>query len=297
MSHKNINVDPNIIVTQGHIDKLFDGIGPMLEKYKQDNPLICDSECQNNKQKTAYYEIYLSAKNNLQNAPQQYEEAEKNYFVLAEGGQSYADFKLKQANDEVEIISNIITDNFNTKVSDVQSIIDQYNSQIIYSQHIGDLKDSYGNDVNRMSTGIKNLQNKAGVNDRLAYYYNNQINYIEKFVFYFRIFYWIAVIGFIGYIIIYKKQYNQKKQLIKMLVFIIVPFIINPIIHWIFPTYIHLPPPEPVCPTKPFEPTIGPDTPSPPSPPVPPTPPVAKKTVEPSVCPPPTLWGAIKNLF
>ena len=72
-----IKFHPDVKIKQEHVDKLFSGIAPLLQKYHKDNPLICDAACQDNKQKDAAYNNYLKAKRNLAQAPEEFKEAEK----------------------------------------------------------------------------------------------------------------------------------------------------------------------------------------------------------------------------
>ena len=57
-----INFDENTNVTQDHVNQLFAGVAPLLEKYHQDNPLTCDIECQENLESRLLYDNYVTTK-------------------------------------------------------------------------------------------------------------------------------------------------------------------------------------------------------------------------------------------
>lgn len=290
-----IKPDSNIKVTQDHIDQLFAGVAPVLKKYEKDNPLNCDYNCQKNKKETQAYQKYLDAKNNLQNAPTEFEEAEKDYYTISMSGQSYVNFKETQAKDEMGDIIGILSKNFDNKVKEVQGSIDNLNAQSISSKHMGDLEKSYNRDIYQLSDEIVRIQDKSNINDRLAVYYQRQITYNRRYLYYSRIFYWTALTVYLTYFLLFREMYHNKKTLIISLILIFIPLLLKPLVIWFFPIRIEIPPTDPVCPTKPI-----PDIPSPPSPQ--PSPPKKKRWIPPylpakptATCPSPTIWSIIKN--
>ena len=296
MKPEQIKINPNVNVSQRHIDNLFDGVGSLLNKYHNDNPLICDSECKKNKKTDAYYKIYLAAKDNLENAPDEFDEAEKNFYHFRPGGVSYANFKEKEANKQVKLITDKLTNTFDEKVQDIKEKIDSYSSQIIYSQNIKDLNDSYVRDIQNIDTNITNSQNRININDRLSTYYSEQVLYNKYYLYYFKIIYWMLLTTYTCYFLIYKKQIFDKKFF--LLALLLIPAFIKPITLWLFPIKIDIPPRPPVCtancptkkkksrgkmiiPDKPPSPKEGPHWTPPPQPE--------------DKCPAPTLWNAFVN--
>ena len=286
-----INVDSNVRVTQDHIDQLFAGVQPLLEKYYEDNPLMCDAECQQNQTYTDYYNDYLAARDNLINAPEEFEEAEQNFFSISESGQSYVNFKESQAQAQVDEIIQTLSQNFDEKVNDIQDSINNLTAESISGKYMKELGDSYGRDINQIDQQIIKIQNKNNINDRLAVYYNRQIAANKDYLFYIRTLYWVGLTIYICYFLIYNEQYLQKKKVILCILLLLIPIILKPIVTWLFPIKIYIPPPPPVCPTKPSKHVPPPA--APPTPPasnwVPPAPP------PPPICPTPSIWSVLKN--
>ena len=81
-----INIDSNVNVSQDHINQLFAGVDPLLEKYHKDNPLLCDAECQDNKNYNAAYSNYLAARDNLISAPDEFARAERVFYTIYHEG-------------------------------------------------------------------------------------------------------------------------------------------------------------------------------------------------------------------
>ena len=299
---KKFQFDSNIKVTQQHIDQLFAGVGAINDKYEQDNPLTCDAECKANQAQDAAYEKYLSAKQNLENAPAELETAENNYYMISPEGQSHAAKKEAEAKKEVEEITLQLSNNFDDKVKELQERINSLKAESVASKYMKELAESYGQDIYQINSEITRFTNKKNINDRLAVYYNRDIDTYVGYLHYLRITYWVLVTIFIVFFVISQRFYRFKKYLVISLLLIVFPFILKAIIIWVKPANNYIPPPQPLCPTKPIKPVS----------PVPVSPPVKKPTPAPpsklpastitnftptNVCPKPTLWSTLQNSF
>ena len=289
-----IKFHPDVKIKQEHVDKLFSGIAPLLQKYHKDNPLICDAACQDNKQKDAAYNNYLKAKRNLAQAPEEFKEAEKQFYELAPNGQSYQNFKQKQAETQVKQIVEILSEKFDKKIEEVNSKLKNYQQQGMMTNHMKELKDSYGRDINQMNTEIGRYKNKMNINDRLSYYYSKQIKILRHWLYYIKIIYAMLLTWWFCYFIMYKNFWLQKKLAILTTILVLVPLVIRKAVGWFYPIKIFVPPPDPICPTKPPSKVIAPPKSIIPEKKKKPRwvapPPPAKPT-----CPQPTIWSAITN--
>ena len=70
------NLDENVNITQDHINQLYGGVTPLLDKFFEDNPLNCDAKCRENMESELLYENYMRAKDQLEVAPLEVENAE-----------------------------------------------------------------------------------------------------------------------------------------------------------------------------------------------------------------------------
>ena len=284
------NQSPSTIDAQ--LSKIFEGVKPLMDKYNDSNPLVCDADCQADKTKDKYYNAYMVAKKNLEEAPKKLTEAEENFYMLGQTEKSYTTMKSNQASKEINNISNIITANFDNKVNELQARLDDFNAQSIYAKHIQDLTNSYGRDINQLSSSIGQYKSKVNINNRLAYYYSKQIKARRSLLFFLRILYWFLLTIYVCYYLLYHRMILNKKRGAIGILLIIVPLIIKPIVTWIYPPKIIIPSRDAACLTKPSKTVINPSsTPTPPAPP-PWTPPPEPPS---SGCPAPTLWAAIEN--
>ena len=285
------NLDKNVNITQDHINQLYGGVTPLLEKFFQDNPLNCDAECRENLESELLYENYTRAKGQLEAAPQEFENAEKAFYTFSEGGAAYVNFKEGEAANEVNKIAEVLNNNFEQKVNEIQNRIDSLESQSISEKYMKELGDSYGRDINQIDQEINNYQKKNNINDRLAVYYNRRADANKNYIFYVRIFYWAILMFYFFYFFIFQQLYTEKMVTIIIIALLLLPIIIKPLITWLFPIDIYIPPAPPVCPTKPST-KVAPQKVKPFVPPqwTPPAPPSYGPT-----CPSPTLWSIIKN--
>jgi hypothetical protein len=285
------NLDENVNITQDHVNQLFGGVTPLLEKYFQDNPLNCDAECRENLESELLYENYTRAKGQLEDAPQEFENAEKAFYTYSEGGAAYVNFKEGEAATEVNNIATVLSNNFEQKANEIQNRINSLESQSIAEKYMKELNDSYGRDINQIDQEINNYQKKSNINDRLAVYYNRRAEANKGHIFYIRILYWAILMFYFFYFFIFQQLYTEKIVAIAIISLLFLPIIIKPLITWLFPIKIYIPPPPPVCPSKPATkvapPPVKPFVPPPPWVPPPPTPG--------PMCPSPTLWSIVKN--
>jgi len=289
-----VNFDENTNVTQDHVNQLFAGVAPLLEKYHQDNPLTCDIECQENLESRLLYDNYVTTKDTLLVAPQEFENAEKAYLTYAQGGAYYVNFKEAQAKEQVAEIIQILSNNFEQKYSEVEALINSLEAQTISEKYIKDLEDSYGRDINQIDREITDYETKNNINDRLSVYYNRRIHTNKNHTFYIRILYWALVMAYFFYFFIFQQLYREKKNVIMCSFLLFTPLLIKPLITWLFPIKIYIPPAPPVCPPKPAAKI-------PPAPPAGPPAYVPSKFVPPPApssgpsCPAPSVWSILKN--
>ena len=130
------NLDKNVNITQDHINQLYGGVTPLLEKFFKDNPLNCDAKCRENLESELLYENYTRAKGQLEDAPQEFENAEKAFYTFSEGGAAYVNFKEGEAASEVNKIADVLNNNFEQKVNEVQNRIDSLESQSISEKYM-----------------------------------------------------------------------------------------------------------------------------------------------------------------
>jgi len=290
-----IKLDSDVNIKQEHINELFAGIQPILDKHREDNPLFCDAACRDEQRKKAAYNEYAKAKLKMGDAPDELDDAERKYYELSPNGQSYANFKEKEASGHVSKIIDILSSKFDAKAEQIKDKIQNYGQQNTYTKHMNELKDSFGRDINQMETEIGRYRNKININDRLSFYYSKQIKSMRHTLYYLKIIYWPLYTIYVCYFIFYRQLFLRKRFAILAVLLLLLPLTLRTIILRFFPVRIMVPPPDAVCPTKPPKKLLPPTTPLAPEPKkIPKWAPPPKKHDK---CPPPSLAEALKGLL
>ena len=212
----------------------------------------------------------------------------------SDGGQIEANLREAQAKKDIKKIIKLLTNNFDDKMDEVNEKIKNYKMQIIGQKHTSQLKDNYGRDINQVESNITSLTNENNINDRLAYYYDNQNTSITGYVKFFKILYWVLLAIYICYFIAYKGLIKNRIFAIAGVALSLLPFILKAIINEIYPNKIKTPPRSYSCPTTPPSTVVKPKP--KPSPVIPSwTPPAPEE--DPDRCKPPTLMNALRNIF
>jgi hypothetical protein len=162
--------------------------------------IMCDSECQIQKQNDILKQQYIDAQTNLATAPQQVELTQKNYITFSQGESAYNDFE-----DELitKKATNIITYFYNTFEKDSNKINNElltYDNLYIHFKNIIDLYKHYKKENIILAKELKENVNDVITNDRKTFYENQGIEYL-KFIYHY-IFIFIYILIIILYIII-----------------------------------------------------------------------------------------------
>jgi ribosomal protein L17 len=140
----------------------IDALNNMIENANQE--VNCDDNCQLNKLKSAY-EI---AQQNRLDAPKRFEQAEKEYLKKLYGETKYSE----------EI--NTKTKKFNENKNELLNLINNYNTSIIYSEKIDELYNKLNEEKKKLESDIDKYKSTNNINNRKAYYNENQINSLSK---------------------------------------------------------------------------------------------------------------------
>ena len=118
-----------------------DKINQLLELSSQE--LICGPDCQQQKISTELKQKYLDAQTNLQTAPINLENTKKNYYVYTEGGPFYDNMLETELQQKADTISTLLSENFNSEVSDANVMNVYLNTALINSKYTTELLENY----------------------------------------------------------------------------------------------------------------------------------------------------------
>ncbi len=226
---------PPVVIDGAQMEK----INNYIDTFNAHLSTLCDAECRNNRYIKDLYEEYMAAKNNLRAAPDEVQEAEKNYYIAERGTTWYSNFKMSKATEHSYDDIAKIKSNLENIYDSINKDIDYYGSQLIYRNRLGDMINTENVELQQANKEVKDLDSKRNVANRLTTYYANDIEWVNS-VFYYtnlRLFYWILVI-FITIRVcwkIYKRVYvgvQIKEPMIVVALLILMPSFITPLVRF-----------------------------------------------------------------
>lgn len=211
-------MDKNMTINYNKFNKILD---------QATEQIICGSDCQKMKKEETLKQKYLDAQNNLVTAPEQLENAKKNYYVYTQGEAGYNDMIEKELTERAENIGNILEEEFNTLVDKANQTNDTYKSDYISSKHVIELYNEYVHDNNILEKKVKDMTSETITNDRKTYYADQGITSLNDWYQLFRWIYFIFAIVVIIYLFVPSSNISIVKALVLTIIIILYPIMIN----------------------------------------------------------------------
>lgn len=183
---------------------------------------------------------YLNAQTNLQTAPIQLEQTKKNYYIYKNGRPYYNDMLEKELTIKANVISQKIASKFNEETENANAMNAYYNTDIINSQNTKDLYEEFLKKNITLGLAIKNSHGDVLTNDRKTYYQTEAIDNVKLWYKFLFIVYYILIAAFVVSIILHPNDISRVKQLVIVILLCLYPYIIDPIIRWIYSLYLSL---------------------------------------------------------
>jgi len=183
---------------------------------------------------------YLDAKTNLQTAPLQLEASKKNYYVYKNGETNYNTMQQNELEQKANIIVQEISNKFNEETNNALLMNSYYNTEIINSANTIELYNEYLKKNADLEKSIKELRGDVITNDRKTYYESEAIDNVKMWHKFLIAVYYILVAAFVITVIMSEGEYSRIKQLIVTIILIAYPFIIDPVVKWIYSMYLSL---------------------------------------------------------
>jgi len=191
----------------------------------------CDESCQEEKRKREIlYMNYVDAEENLKNAPNKFNNAQKDYIISAFGQPSYDDLMMSRYKNEIaNEISNEQTI-FSDKKQDINGLIESFNKNVLLEQKINQLIENTLEENNELINKIDKITTNIDTNERKVYYDDRQIENIrklKKYNLYILIFIYIV---FFTRLFIFRKDLINKEIIISFTILLIIPLFFIPVI-------------------------------------------------------------------
>ena len=207
-----------------------DKINQLLELSSQE--LICGPDCQQKKISTELKQKYLDAQTNLQTAPINLENTKKNFYVYSEGLPFYDNMREEELQQKADTISTLISENFNTEVSDANIMNIYLNTALINSKYTKELLENYLEKNQKLKLQLKERYGDILTNDRKTYYETDALNALT---FWYKLFWYIYYVLVIMLILAFIFSSTDLSRITKIIISVLVIFYtyyIDYIIKW-----------------------------------------------------------------
>ena len=220
------SLPPEILVAQQ-----LANAGMPIDKLNQtidmvNNNMMCGPECQKQKEIDDLKTKYEQSEINLNQAPNKYQLAKKNYFVAVDGPLAYQKKQNAEFQKEAQTFINNEKKQRDDQTKQVNTLIKDYEALVIYSQNMNDLLDVYITKNQRLKREIDTYDTIVKTSERKTYYKTQSLewhNSLQNFIFYF---YYLSLFIFILYVVIYHKEFKSYKTWMFLLAVTIIPYII-----------------------------------------------------------------------
>ena len=183
---------------------------------------------------------YLAAQTNLQTAPVQLETTKKNYYVYKVGETNYNNMQEQEVQQQANLITQQIANKFNEETNNAHLMNSYYNTEVINSANTIELYEEYLKKNADLEKSIKELHGDVLTNDRKTYYENDAIDNVKLWRKFFKICYYILVVAYIISIFVSTSEMSRVKQIVIAIILAVYPFIIDPIVKWLYSMYLSL---------------------------------------------------------
>jgi len=208
--------------------------------------IMCNSDCQQQRESDKLKQIYLKAETNIFSAPNDLQVAKQNYVTFTRGEQAYNNMQKTELEKNAKLIADETTTKFNDESTKIKTQIDTYNGLFLNYVNIVDLYEKYKKDNAELFIEFKDETNDVLTNERKTYYEDQQIDSLKFYYYYFFVtVYVVCVISFGIFILIYPSQLTTIPKILTFIVLIALPFIstfiLGIIIYLIYALYNLLP--------------------------------------------------------
>ena len=209
-----------------------DKINQLLELSSQE--LICGPDCQQKKISTELKQKYLDAQTNLQTAPINLENTKKNFYVYSEGLPFYDNMREEELQQKADTISTLVSENFNSEVSDANVMNLYLNTALINSKYTKELLDNYLEKNQKLKLQLKERYGDILTNDRKTYYETDALNTLTFWYKLFWYIYYVLVIMLILSFIFSSTDFSRITKIIISVLVIFYTYYIDYIVRWVY---------------------------------------------------------------
>ena len=188
--------------------------------------IMCNSDCQKQKEIEKLKQKYDNSQVNLASASNQVQVAQRNYVTYAQGESVYNDLQDKELYDKATLITDTFKTNFDDESAKIQTQINSYESLYVNYDNVQELYLKYEKENADLFKELKKTSNDVLTNERKTYYEDQSISNLRFYYFYFLLgIYIVCVICFGAFSLLYPSQSSLMVRLAILFAFIALPFI------------------------------------------------------------------------
>jgi hypothetical protein len=188
--------------------------------------ILCNSECQQNRQADSLYQTYLSAKTNLASAPATLQSAEQQFITFTQGAPAYTQELNSQLSAKADAAIATFQSTIQADKKEITNYIETYDGIFLNFKNVIELLIKYIKENIYLFKKLKKETNDVLTNERKTYYENENIERLKFFYYY--IFATIYIIFLLRYIIFSFKKPSHLSFLLRGIIFIgliVLPFV------------------------------------------------------------------------
>lgn len=200
--------------------------------------LLCGPTCQKQQTEDKLKQEYLDAEVNIQTAPNKLDETKKNYYTFSKGEAYYNDMQEKDLQRKAEMITQTLKKEFDDQVKQTQTLNYYYNTNLINSKNTQELYSGYRSKNKNLERNIRVSNNDILTNDRKTYYETQEIDDLEYYYNILFVVYYVVIVILSIFILFFKTEMSFMLRLGLVILFSILPYLLNWIWAWLYSVYL-----------------------------------------------------------
>lgn len=201
--------------------------------------LLCDANCQQANNANKLEQSLMNAKSNLQTAPTQMHQAQKEYIIFTQGEQAYEELEDKQALQHLREIRDKLFKMFAKETDTLRLWITTYANTLSNYINVNDLEKHYLKENAQLSKQLRENRADIVTNERKTYYENQGIETLSFYYFYFLVvLYILCVVIYFGLSIrqMFQTTFVLKQNLWRFGMFglfLVLPWAMPHLLYWV----------------------------------------------------------------
>lgn len=155
----------------------LDSLSNLVERLESNPDIICDSECQNSKREKQLFNDYISAKNNLESAPLQLEEAENKYFKFKYSTNEYLDKATESIKQRIKPEIQNIIDLFNNQYTSIQNLKSQDSEIPVTLKNLGESTYILNENIEKLKENNEIADNSLNLANSKTFYAQENLQF------------------------------------------------------------------------------------------------------------------------